>query len=166
MLEETNDIGFTACRVPEGRAVPPGVYFRLALGGISGHRDLARDMGVLVRPEECAPVAAAIVRVFIDEGDRTDRKKARMKYVLDRWGYDRYLEEVEKILGYRLPRVPAADTVPRAPIDRMSPYRRPPAAAGGPVLHRRAAAGRPPHQRADAPAGASCAETTATARSG
>lgn len=119
VLEESNDIGFSACHVPAGRAVPPGVYFRLALGGISGHRDLARDAGVLVRPEECTPVAAAILRVFIDEGDRTDRKKARMKYVLDRWGHEKYLEEAEKVLGYRLPRVVLADTEPRGPIDRM-----------------------------------------------
>lgn len=119
VLEETNDIGFTACRVPEGKAAPPGVYFRLALGGITGHQDIARDMGVLVRPEECTPVSAAIVRVFIDEGDRTDRKKARMKYVLDRWGYDKYLDEVEKVLGYKLPRLAMDDVERRGPIDRM-----------------------------------------------
>jgi ferredoxin-nitrite reductase len=70
-------------------------------------------------PEECTPVCAAIIRVFIDEGDRTDRKKARMKYVLDRWGYDRYLAEAERVLGYALPRVPLGDVERRGPIDRM-----------------------------------------------
>jgi ferredoxin-nitrite reductase len=120
VLEETNDIGFTACRVPGGKAVPPGVYFRLALGGITGHRDLAVDEGVLVRPEECTPVAAAILRVFIDHGDRTDRKKARLKYVLDAWGHARFLDEAEKVLGYKLPRLPLSDMEPRGPIDRMA----------------------------------------------
>ena len=86
VLEETNDIGFAAVRVGEGKPVPAGVYFRMALGGITGHQDFARDAGVLLKPEECVPAAAAVVRVFIANGDRTDRRKARLKYVLDRWG--------------------------------------------------------------------------------
>ncbi|MEM8952211.1 MAG: NirA family protein [Pseudomonadota bacterium] len=120
VLEESNDIGFTAFRVGEGRAVPPGIYFRLALGGITGHKDIAQDAGVVLRPEECTPVAAAIIRVFIDEGDRTDRTKARMKYVLDRWGHETYLAEVEKVLGYTLPRLPLEEGELRGGIDRMA----------------------------------------------
>jgi ferredoxin-nitrite reductase len=106
-LEDTNDIGFVAVRVADAHAtvdVPPGVYFRLQLGGITGHKDFARDSGVLLKPDECVPVAAAIVRVFIDNGDRNDRKKARLKYVLDRWGIDRYLSETEKYLPTKLRR--------------------------------------------------------------
>src|SRR4028119_2216897 len=79
-LEDPNDIGFSAVQVLECKSVEPGSYFRLALGGITGHHDFARDTGFMFRPEECVEVAAAIVRVFIDEGDRTDRKKARLKY--------------------------------------------------------------------------------------
>jgi len=120
VLEESNDIGFSAFRVGDGKAVPPGVYFRLALGGITGHKDIAQDAGVVLRPEECTPVAAAIIRVFIEEGDRTDRTKARMKYVLDRWGNQKYLEETEKVLGYTLPRLPLDDGEPRGAIDRMA----------------------------------------------
>ncbi|MBV8231843.1 MAG: NirA family protein [Planctomycetaceae bacterium] len=118
VLEETNDIGFTAVRVVEGKGVPAGVYFRMALGGITGHKDFARDVGVLLRPEECVPAAAAVVRVFIDHGDRTDRKKARMKYVLDRWGLDKYLEEAEKHLPRKLLRFPLDQCEPRAPLVR------------------------------------------------
>ncbi len=119
VLEESNDIGFTAFRVGEGKSIPPGIYFRLALGGITGHRDLAQDAGVVLRPEECTPVAAAIIRVFIEEGDRTDRAKARMKYVLDRWGHEKYLAETEKVLGYALPRLALEEGETRGPIDRM-----------------------------------------------
>lgn len=107
-LDDTNDIGFHAVRVKEStsdEAVPPGVYFRLRLGGITGHRDFARDTGVLVRPDECVAVAAAIVRVFIKSGDRTDRKRARLKYVLDDWGFEKFLSEVEKEYGGSLRRV-------------------------------------------------------------
>src|SRR5260221_7559801 len=89
-LEETNDIGFVAVRAnPPGiepKAEPkgePGIYFRMQLGGITGHKDFARDCGVLLTPEECIPVAAAVVRAYLEHGDRTDRKKARLKYLLD-----------------------------------------------------------------------------------
>lgn len=112
-LEDTNDIGFTAVRIGEGKSVPPGVYFRLQLGGISGHKDFARDEGVLLTPEQCVPVADAIVKVFIENGDRTDRKKARLKYVLDRWGHEKYVAETEKKLGFTLTRFPLADCEPR-----------------------------------------------------
>ncbi len=105
-LEETNDIGFTACRVGEGTAVAPGVWFRLGPGGITGHQDFARNTGVVVAPDECVAVADAIVRVFIDHGDRTNRNKARLKYILDDWGFDKFIAAVEEKLGRALDRVP------------------------------------------------------------
>jgi ferredoxin-nitrite reductase len=117
-LEDTNDVGFTAVRVGENKAVPAGVYFRLQLGGISGHKDFARDEGVLLTPDQCVPVATAVVRVFIENGDRTDRKKARLKYVLDRWGHEKYVEETEKHLPFKLTRFPMADCEARPPVDK------------------------------------------------
>ncbi|MBA4187406.1 MAG: ferredoxin--nitrite reductase [Planctomycetaceae bacterium] len=117
-LEDTNDIGFTAVRVGEGKAVPAGVYFRLQLGGISGHKDFAKDEGVLLTPEQCVTVADAVVRVFNENGDRTDRKKARLKYVLDRWGHEKYVAETEKLLPFKLTRLPIEECEPRPIIDR------------------------------------------------
>lgn len=101
-LDDTNDIGFRAVRVGPDKAfedLPAGVYFHLTLGGITGHKDFARETGVLLKPEECVPVAAAILRVFIRDGDRTDRKKARLKYLLDERGFSKFLELVEKEHG-------------------------------------------------------------------
>jgi ferredoxin-nitrite reductase len=115
-LDDTNDIGFFAVRVAEGKPVPAGVYFRLRLGGITGHRDFARDEGVLIAPADCVRVADAIVRVFIAEGDRTNRQKARMKYVLDRIGHEEYLRRVEALLPFKLTRLPRADCEPRPPV--------------------------------------------------
>jgi ferredoxin-nitrite reductase len=115
VLEDTNDIGFAAVAVDEGAGVPAGVYFRLELGGITGHGDFARDAGVALTPEQCVPVAEAVVRVFIEHGDRTDRKRARLKYVLDRLGLDRFLTETEKHLGAALPRVSSRAFRPRGP---------------------------------------------------
>jgi ferredoxin-nitrite reductase len=107
VLEDTNDIAFTAVRVPEGGKAAAGIWFRLGLGGITGHRDFARPTGVLVAPADAVAVADAIVRVFIEHGDRTDRKKARLKYLLDIWGFAKFLAAVEAKLGRPLTRVPS-----------------------------------------------------------
>ncbi len=119
-LEDTNDIGFGAVRVGEGRSVTAGIYFRLMLGGITGHQDFARDTGLLLRSEECVPVAAAIIRVFIDEGDRTDRKKARLKYVLDRMGFDAFLAAAQKYLAFEPLRLPLQECEARPSAVRNS----------------------------------------------
>jgi ferredoxin-nitrite reductase len=122
-LEDTNDIGFRAVRVESSAAtaeVPAGVYFRTALGGITGHKDFARDCGLLLKPEECVQVAAAMVRVFIANGDRGNRNKARLKYVLDSKGFEWFLNETEKLLGNPLRRFPLENCRFAPPSDRLA----------------------------------------------
>jgi ferredoxin-nitrite reductase len=118
VLADTNDIGFVAVRVAEGGSVPPGIYFRVLLCGITGHRQFAQDCGILLRPDQAVAVAAAMVRVFNRNGDRTDRKKARLKYLIDRWGVDKFLQETEKQLAFPLIHFAAEECERRAPIDR------------------------------------------------
>ncbi|MFK4507515.1 NirA family protein [Bradyrhizobium daqingense] len=120
VLEETNDIAFTAYEVKDGFGVEPGVWFRLGLGGITGHKDFAKYSGIIVRPEQATAVADAIVRVFIDHGDRTNRNKARLKYVLDAMGHDGFLKLVEERLKTPFTRVPEEAFAPRPAADRMA----------------------------------------------
>ncbi|MBV8753652.1 MAG: NirA family protein [Hyphomicrobiales bacterium] len=120
VVEETNDIGFQAVEVKDGFGPESGVWFRLMLGGITGHRDFARDTGVIVKPDDATLVADAIVRVFIDHGDRTNRLKARLKYVLDAWGFEKFLGAVEEKLGRKLTRAAAEAIAPRPPFDRTA----------------------------------------------
>jgi ferredoxin-nitrite reductase len=120
VLEDTNDIGFQAVTVRDGFAIEPGVWFRLLLGGITGHKDFAHETGVVVKPNEATAVADAVVRVFIDHGDRTNRLKARLKYVLDRFGMEKFLTLVEQKLGRPLTRVQAEALEPRPAFDRSA----------------------------------------------
>lgn len=100
---DTNDIGFYAVRVGENdQGIAPGVYFRMQLCGITGHKQFATDCGVLLTPEETIPVAAALIRVFIENGDRTNRKKARLKYLVDDWGIPKSLDETQNKLAFPL----------------------------------------------------------------
>lgn len=99
-VEDTNDIGVKAVKVGDD------IFFRVALGGATGHKSFARDIGVLVKPSELNKVIVALVRIFIANGNRSDRKKARLKHLLEKWTLEQYLAETEKLLGYELQRAP------------------------------------------------------------
>lgn len=102
-VEDTNDIGASAVRITENsEGIEPGVYFRIALGGVTGHQTFASDWGVIVKPEQVNDVMLALLRVFIKHGDRTNRKKARFKYVVEGIGLDGVLAETEKLLSFKL----------------------------------------------------------------
>jgi len=115
---DSNDLGFMAVTIPAGGvqgeglkntslvSLEPGVYFRVELAGISGHKQLASDSGILIRPSEVVAVAVAMIRVFIENGDRTDRKKARLKYLIDKWGVEKFIVETQKKLSFPLLKVP------------------------------------------------------------
>jgi ferredoxin-nitrite reductase len=99
-VEDTNDIGVKAVKMGDE------VLFRIALGGATGHKAFARDLGVVVPPNEINKVVVAIVRVFIANGNRSDRKRARLKHLLEKWTLEQYLAETEKLLGKQLRRAP------------------------------------------------------------
>jgi ferredoxin-nitrite reductase len=120
VLEDTNDIGFQAVGLEEGTGAGAEVWFRLCLGGLTGHRSFAGDTGVIVKPADASKVADAVVRAFIDTGDRTDRAKARLKYVLERMGVDKFLELVEARLGRKLDRTASGMLKPRPAVDRTA----------------------------------------------
>src|SRR5438874_6052147 len=120
VLEDTNDIAFSAVEVKDGFGVEPGIWFQLLLGGITGHQTFGHGTGVVVKPAEATKVADAVVRVFIDHGDRTNRAKARLKYVIDAWGIDKFLSAMEEKLGCKLTRTPAEAIAPRPDFDRTA----------------------------------------------
>jgi ferredoxin-nitrite reductase len=105
-VEDTNDIGATAVRLaPSADGPPEGVYFRLLLGGVTGHQTFASDAGVLVAPDQLNQVMTALLRVFIAEGDRTNRKKARFKYVVEKLGLAGVIAAAETRLPFKLIRL-------------------------------------------------------------
>ena len=129
-VADTNDIGFMACRVGDDvrsltsnpteesqglvtSSPTPGVYFRVELCGITGHKQLATDCGLLVKPTEALAVCAAMIRVFIENGDRTNRKKARLKYLVDKWGVEKFLAETQKKLAFPLVKFPLEQCIKR-----------------------------------------------------
>jgi sulfite reductase (ferredoxin) len=53
-------------------------------------------------PRELIEAVTAMVAIHRDFGNRSNRKLARLKYVLDAWGVPRFREEVETRLGRKL----------------------------------------------------------------
>jgi len=56
--------------------------------------------------------------VFAEHGDRTNRKKARLKYLLEKWGDAKFVEETAKKLAFPLGRLPLAACEPRRPVEK------------------------------------------------
>ena len=83
--------------------------FNVLVGGGMGstHRKVKTfprlaDPLARVSPENLIDVVTRIVEIQRDHGDRSDRNHARMKYVVEEWGVERFKEELERRLGYRL----------------------------------------------------------------
>jgi sulfite reductase (NADPH) hemoprotein beta-component len=84
--------------------------FNIAVGGglSSTHGNpehyarLATVLGFTDSEEKTMKVIYEVLTVQRDFGDRSDRKKARVKYTIDRLGADVFKKEVEKRVGFQL----------------------------------------------------------------
>jgi sulfite reductase (ferredoxin) len=56
-----------------------------------------------VTPQQAMDVMTAVVKVQRDFGNRSDRKVARLKYLIHNWGLDRFKQKVEEYFGGSLP---------------------------------------------------------------
>lgn len=124
-VSDTNDICFQAVEVAENdRGIEPGIWLRISLGGITGHRDFARHTGLACRPHEAVDMAEAMLRVFVEHGNRTNRGKARLKYLLDSKGIDWFCRTTQEKLdaqgrGVAFSTLPDGVEVPRLPLNRQ-----------------------------------------------
>lgn len=55
-----------------------------------------------IAPEQAVDVATAVIKVQRDFGNRSDRKVARLKYLIHDWGLDRFKAKVEEYYGQPL----------------------------------------------------------------
>jgi ferredoxin-nitrite reductase len=100
---ETQDVAMApAIATLDGADV---VGFNLAVGGKqgSGGPTLATGLDAFVRPEEAAEVCAAVALVFRDHGGREARSRARLAFLVEDWGAERFRKELESRLGRSLP---------------------------------------------------------------
>ncbi|GAA4495689.1 sulfite reductase SirA [Actinoallomurus oryzae] len=103
-VHEINDIAFVGVVNDEGEAG----YDLWVGGGLSTNPMFAKRLGAFVRPEQAPEVWAGVTGIFRDYGYRRLRSRARLKFLMNDWGPERFREVLEKeYLGYRLPDGPA-----------------------------------------------------------
>lgn len=99
-----NDLGFLAV-VREGRVAGFNVLVGGGLGQTHGKADtfprLAEPLAY-VTPDEVLDVATAVVAVQRDYGNRANRRRARLKYLIEERGIDWFRAETERYLGRAL----------------------------------------------------------------
>lgn len=101
----SDDLGFLAI-TDGGRIRGFNVLVGGGLGATHGKKETyprLADPLTFATPDEAVGVAEAVVAVQRDYGDRTNRRHARLKYLLDDRGLDWFREQVEQRLGRSLP---------------------------------------------------------------
>jgi sulfite reductase beta subunit-like hemoprotein len=87
-----NDIGYFP-RLRDGR---PGFAVH-AGGGLGSQPFLARPVRDFIPAEDTLIIAEAIIRLQHRSGERKNRKRARMKYLFQRMGTERFIAEVDRL---------------------------------------------------------------------
>ena len=98
----SQDLGFIAI-VKNDTIVGYNVLAGGGLGSTFGMKETYPRTGTLLGsclPEQVIEVAEKVMLVQRDNGDRKNRKQARLKYTVDRMGVDVFKVEVEKRLDY------------------------------------------------------------------
>jgi len=95
---EIQDVAFTAFKNKDG-----GVLFDLTLaGGLSKSKQIALRANKYVKPEQVKDIAVACAEIFRDYGNRANRNKARVRHLVNEWGLEKFVAEIEKVIGYEL----------------------------------------------------------------
>ena len=96
-----NDLGYLAI-VEQGRVVG---YNVLAGGGLGTTPSAQKTFPFLALPicyvarPDVLKIGEAIIKVFRDFGNRSDRKRARLKYIIHDWGVPAFRAKLEEYLG-------------------------------------------------------------------
>ncbi len=95
---EINDISFTpAVKNIKGREV---IGFHLKVGGgLSTKPLMAKEVDAFVVPEQVQKVIEAIATIFRDFGYRNNRNRARLKFLIEDWGIEKFTEKLYEYTG-------------------------------------------------------------------
>lgn len=114
-IPEINDVSFVGVVHPE---LGPG-FDLLVGGGLSTSAHFAQRLGAFVTLDEIPEVWKGVCEIFRDYGYRRLRNRARLKYLMQDWGPERFREILEtEYLHRALPDGPAA-VPPKGVVDHI-----------------------------------------------
>ncbi|MFS8782677.1 ferredoxin--nitrite reductase [Synechococcus sp. R6-7] len=104
---EINDLAFVPA-FKEGK-----LGFNVLVGGFFSARRCAEAIGldVWVDPRDVVPLCEAVLLVYRDHGLRANRQKARLMWLIDEWGLEKFRAAVERQTGHPLLRAAEKDEV-------------------------------------------------------
>jgi ferredoxin-nitrite reductase len=73
-------------------------------GGLSTKPFIAQSLRVFIREEQAAAVARGVAHVFRDHGYRASRLRARLKFLVFDWGWEKFRDTLEADIGFKLER--------------------------------------------------------------
>jgi sulfite reductase (ferredoxin) len=98
VAHEIQDVAFTAFKNEKDE-----VLFDLTLaGGLSKSKQIALRANKYVKPNQVKDVAVVCSEIFRDNGNRYNRNKARVRHLVNDWGLEKFIDEIETRLGYTL----------------------------------------------------------------
>jgi len=95
---EVQDISFTAFKDENDE-----VLFDLCVGGgLAKSKQIAFRANRYVKESQVQDIAIVCAEIFREHGNRANRGKARVRHLVNEWGLEKFVEEIEKRLGYAL----------------------------------------------------------------
>jgi sulfite reductase (ferredoxin) len=99
-----NDLGYLAV-IDHGRLAGYNVLVGGGLGTTPSAQKTFPFLAVplcYVRRDQVLRIGEAVLKVFRDFGNRSDRKRARLKYIIHDWGVPAFRSQIEEYLGHPL----------------------------------------------------------------
>jgi len=121
---EINDLAFIPAFLTNQEQIP--VFgFNVIVGGLFSAKrcETAMALNVWVLPADVVSLSKVIVEIFRDHGLRANRQKARLIWLLDEWGIEKFRTEVEKRFGKSLLPAAAKDEINWEKRDHLGIYK-------------------------------------------
>lgn len=115
---EINDLAF----IPAYKDSQFG--FNILVGGFFSAKrtEAAIPLNAWVAPHDVVAVCRAVLEIFRDHGLRANRQKARLMWLIDEWGLEKFRSEVEKSIGKSLALAAEKDEIDWEKRDHIGVY--------------------------------------------
>jgi sulfite reductase beta subunit-like hemoprotein len=100
---QINDLGmFGVARKNPHTGVEERGFGLMVGGGLSTTPHIGQSLRVFIREEQVAAVARGVAIIFRDHGYREKRTRARLKFLVADWGWQKFRDVLEQTLGFSL----------------------------------------------------------------
>ena len=97
MHHEIQDLSFNAVKQANGK-----IQFAVSVGGgMASNKRAATHIGY-VTPSQVIPLTKVVTKIYRDFGFRENRRKARLGHLIEEWGVEKFVEELQSSLPFKI----------------------------------------------------------------